>query len=130
MSQPIPLEDFVALAITLGLPVRGSQSKVTKFLDDQVRVTYPGEMIFGSDPEYAGSSFPGSCKRELSLGSTFFFCFPLCGHSRHTQVVLYPHYHRYFILLYSVPTLCCRIARRRSYIDFPPDMIYDEPHIY
>ena len=72
MSQPIPLEDFVALAITLGLPVRGSQSKVTKFLDDQVRVTYPGEMIFGSDPEYAGSSFPGSCKREPSLGSTFF----------------------------------------------------------
>ena len=75
MSQPIPLEDFVALAITLGLPVRGSQSKVTKFLDDQVRVTYPGEMIFGSDSEYAGSSFPGSCKREPSLGSTFFFVF-------------------------------------------------------
>ena len=36
MLQPIPLEDFVALAVTLDFPIRGLQSKVTKFLDDQV----------------------------------------------------------------------------------------------
>ena len=40
-SQPIPLDDFVALAVTLGLPARGSQSKVTKFLDEQVRRHLP-----------------------------------------------------------------------------------------
>lgn len=37
MLQPIPLEDFVALAVALDLPTRRLQSKVTKFLDDQVR---------------------------------------------------------------------------------------------
>ena len=36
MSQPIPLQDFLALAVTLDFPIRGLQSKVTKFLDDQV----------------------------------------------------------------------------------------------
>jgi len=33
--DPIPLDDFVALAVILDFPTRGLQSKVTKFLDDQ-----------------------------------------------------------------------------------------------
>ncbi|KAF9653385.1 hypothetical protein BDM02DRAFT_3182909 [Thelephora ganbajun] len=33
--DPIPLEIFLALAVTLDLPTRGLQSKVTKFLDEQ-----------------------------------------------------------------------------------------------
>lgn len=35
--QPIPLDDFVALAVALEFPTRGLRSKITKFLDDQVR---------------------------------------------------------------------------------------------
>jgi hypothetical protein len=37
MSQPVPLDDFVALAIMLDFQTRGLQSRVTKFLDGQVR---------------------------------------------------------------------------------------------
>ena len=36
MLQPIPLEDFVALATMLDFPIRGLQLKVIKFSDDQV----------------------------------------------------------------------------------------------
>ena len=43
--QPIPLHDFVALATTVDLPIRGLQSRITKFLDDQVRRYLPGGMV-------------------------------------------------------------------------------------
>ena len=43
--QPIPLQDFVALATTVDLPIRGLQSRITKFLDDQVRRYLPGGMV-------------------------------------------------------------------------------------
>ena len=45
MLQPIPLGEFVALAIALDFPLRGLQSKVTKFLDDQVGESLLGELL-------------------------------------------------------------------------------------
>ena len=42
MLQPIPLDKFLALAVTLDFPTHGLQSKVMKFLDDQVRCHLSG----------------------------------------------------------------------------------------
>ena len=74
--QPIPLDDFEALAITLGFPTRGLQSKVMKFLDDQVRPFLSARIAPNPDPEYLYRRlFPGFCKRKSSLASTLFFVF-------------------------------------------------------
>jgi len=44
--QPALLGDFVALALTLGFSIRGSQSNVTTFLGGQVRRCPPGGIDF------------------------------------------------------------------------------------
>ena len=73
MLQPIPLEEFVALATTINLPIRGLQSRITKLLDDQVRRCLPMGSDFEPDLEDVGNTFPGPCKRKPSLVSTFLF---------------------------------------------------------
>ena len=61
----------MALAAALEFPIRGLRSKVTKFLDDQVRRCPPGGTIPNPDPEDAGSPFPGSSKWGPSVESIF-----------------------------------------------------------
>jgi len=44
--QPVPLGDFVVLALMSGSSIRGLQSKITKFLGGQVRHRPSGEIDF------------------------------------------------------------------------------------
>jgi len=87
--QPIPLGEFVAFATTLNFPLRGLQSKVIKFLDDQVRRCGSGEIITDPDSADAGSSFPGPSERKRpSVASNFFFLLS-SGRYLITQAVSY-----------------------------------------
>jgi hypothetical protein len=75
--QPIPLDDFEALAITLGFPTRGLQSKVMKFLDDQARPFPSARMAPNSDPEHLHRRFISRLlQAEVVVSIYFIFCFP------------------------------------------------------
>lgn len=70
--QPVPLGNFVALALTFGFSIHGSQSKATKFLGGQVRRCLSGGLISNPNPECADGSFICSYKWKPSSTPSFF----------------------------------------------------------
>lgn len=69
-TQPIPLDEFLNLAIILGFPIRGLQSRVTRFLDEEVS-PYPTitERNFKPSPGMCRQFTSGPRKRKQSLTS-------------------------------------------------------------
>ena len=74
--QPITLDDFEALAITLGFPTRGLQSKVMKLFDDQVCPSLFASIAPNSDPEYLYRQFISRLlQAEVVVSIYFIFVF-------------------------------------------------------